>query len=75
MMLEKKYHEWLAIGGGQPTEQFVQFEVDALHLIDFNTMTMIHRTDPKDVREISRGAQGVRDVRPSPEKFLDNTAF
>ena len=49
--------------------------VTPAHFIDFPTMKQINLFDPKKQRPVKRGNQGERSVRPSDEKFMDNSNF
>ena len=45
------------------------------HMIDFPTMKQVNIYEPKKQRPVKRGKQGERSVRPSDEKFMDNSNF
>ena len=45
------------------------------HMIDFPTMKQVNIYDSKKQRPVKRGKQGERSVRPSDEKFMDNSNF
>ena len=70
MHLEAKFHEFNQNGG-----TLKRFLVDVSHWVDFSTMRMISVHNEKEQRAIHRGKQGVRGPRPTPERFLDSSAF
>ena len=74
VMIERKYHEWLAQGKTKDAN-YCLVMVDPEYILDFSQMMQTHVFDTKRRRNVKRGQQGQRTVRPSDERFADNKNF
>ena len=74
VMIERKYHEWIAAGKTKDAN-YCLVMVDPEYILDFSQMVQTHVFDTKRRRAVKRGQQGQRTVRPSDERFADNKNF